>query len=127
METEQPTKQRALPRVWARFFKLKRGEEFFVGRTRAAKRQFCTYCDARILSAKSQFIWPWEKVRTNVFVRDVLSGGKSAGGPVTEAAKESYPGNVTARLNAHGLAPSNCREVYPETTGGATLTTGPVS
>lgn len=125
METEQPTKQRALPRVWARFFKLKRHERHYEGSQIVYKSSPFT---SRGLS-RTFWHWPWTRVKTTVFVRDVLSGGKSAGGTVTEAARESYPvtGTVTSRLNAHGLAPSNCRDILPETTGGATLTTGPVS
>lgn len=80
-----PTKKvRALPRVWARFFRLKAGDTFFTDNEECIKVAFCGYRYTASIRALGEdatpfhFITPWRRVRTTVFVRDVLKGGASA-------------------------------------------------
>ncbi len=66
-------RKRALPRVWKRFYQLKKGETFFLGTTICAQISFSTALvgfksDG---SGRSQFIAPWKRVRTTELVRAV--------------------------------------------------------
>ncbi len=82
-------KSRALPRVWARFWRLKKGDQFFVGKRLFSKVGIFDSREVhpRCAVADYKFAWPWEKVRTNVLVRDVFTGGKGDSSRLPEFAK----------------------------------------
>lgn len=73
--TTNPTKkQRALPRVWARFFSIPALSLF----THQGKR----YCKsvipfAALHNGSRTYFAPWTRVQTDVLVRDARPGGKS--------------------------------------------------
>jgi len=69
-------RKRALPRVWKRFYQLKRGETFFHSGSSLYARAFLPVKRVHGLSG-SKWLFPWTRVRTTTLVRDVLPGGKS--------------------------------------------------
>jgi hypothetical protein len=107
-QTTAPKKARALPRVWAPFHRLKTGENFYLGSTDnlVQKTGWFTRTGHQNWQARF-FVWPWKKVRTTVYVRDVLKGGKTTGGQVTEAAKEAYPTTTVFKSPTDALAAKN--------------------
>lgn len=78
MEKEVIKKSRALPRVWTRFWRMKKGDQFYVGKRLFRKVGWFDSCEVHPRSAVAdyKFVWPWEHVRTTVLVRDVYIGGK---------------------------------------------------
>lgn len=86
-------KTRALPRVWARFYKLRKGDTFSLGKQIVQK--YNCLCSQGFTVGGSpctpRFFPPWRRVRTTTLVRDVLPGGKSG---------YDHVGTVTHRTNA---------------------------
>lgn len=75
MDTPTTKKVRSLPRVWKRFFRLKAGEEFYVENCLRMKVGpfWCRSCAGLLFWAA-----PWQRFRTNVYVRDARPGGKTS-------------------------------------------------
>ena len=83
-----PKGQRALPRVWKRYFRLQLDESFFIGKTACVATGFFS---AHTSAGRKFFIAPWRRVQTATFVRDARPGGKSSKGLVVaemDAARE---------------------------------------
>ncbi len=76
-------RKRALPRVWKRFYQLKKGEAFDLpgkGSVVVSKIGFFT-ADAAL--GYVYLVAPWKRVRTTTLVRDTRPGGKTGPEPVT--------------------------------------------
>jgi hypothetical protein len=76
--TKPTKKQRALPRVWARFFSIPAVSLFSFKGKRYVKGviPFCAYHNGT-----RAFFAPWTRVQTDVLVRDARPGGKSGPAP----------------------------------------------
>ncbi len=83
MKTTAP---RSLPHVWARFYSLRVGDSFFLGKACVVKTNFLFARASGDYYGGLKFVAPWRRVRTTKLVRDAKAGGK-----INWTAKEGCP------------------------------------